>query len=156
MRKSHFFQITFFSRCLREHIHLPTHTPSFRPIMPKKGAEHLFLKNSFFFCSLLLLVTPETLPNQVVYRVGVLDHLAPKTYLAYIHSNPNCPCTQNTPGLHTELPQFFMYAKHAWPTYIFVAIVYVRETRPAYTRAITNSLGTPIVSINPKLSSLTL
>ena len=44
-----------------------------------------------------------------------------------------------------------MYAKHAWPTYIIVAIVYVRETRPAYTRAITNSLCTPIiVSINQR------
>ena len=43
-----------------------------------------------------------------------------------------------------------MYAKHAWPTYIIVAIVYVRETRPAYTRAIINSLCTPIVSINQR------
>ena len=25
-----------------------------------------------------------------LYRLGVLDHLAHKTYLAYIHSNPNC------------------------------------------------------------------
>ena len=35
---------------------------------------------------------------------GVLAHLAHKT------------CTRNTPALHTPGPQFFMYAKHAWPT----------------------------------------
>ena len=44
--------------------HLPTHTPFFRPIMCKKRALHLFLKITFF-CSLLLLLTPETLPNHL-------------------------------------------------------------------------------------------
>ena len=38
--------------------HLPTHTPFFRPIMSKKRALHLFLKITFF-CSVLLLLTPE-------------------------------------------------------------------------------------------------
>ena len=38
--------------------HLPTHTPFFRPIMSKKRALHLFLKITFF-CSVLLLITPE-------------------------------------------------------------------------------------------------
>ena len=36
--KFHFLQITFFPRWLRGHIHLPTHTPFFRHIMPKKRA----------------------------------------------------------------------------------------------------------------------
>ena len=44
--------------------HLPTHTPFFRPIMSKKRALHLFLKITFF-CSVLLLLTPETLPNHL-------------------------------------------------------------------------------------------
>ena len=44
--------------------HLPTHTPFFRPIMSKKRALHLFLKITFF-CSLLLLLIPETLPNHL-------------------------------------------------------------------------------------------
>ena len=44
--------------------HLPTHTPFFQPIMSKKRALHLFLKITFF-CSLLLLLTPETLPNHL-------------------------------------------------------------------------------------------
>ena len=60
--KFHFLQITFFSTVItRTHL-LPTHTPFFRPIMCKKRAVHLFLK-IVFFCSLLLLLTPETLPN---------------------------------------------------------------------------------------------
>ena len=43
-------------------MHLPTHTPFFRTMMCKtKRALHLFLK-IIFFCSLLLLLTPETLP----------------------------------------------------------------------------------------------
>ena len=44
--------------------HLPTHTPFLRPIMSKKRALHLFLKITFF-CSQLLLFTPETLPNHL-------------------------------------------------------------------------------------------
>ena len=43
---------------------LLTHTPFFRPIMSKKRALHLFLKITFF-CPLLLLLTPETLPNHL-------------------------------------------------------------------------------------------
>ena len=52
----------------------------------------------------------------VVYIRLVLEHLARKTYLAYIHSNPNCPCTPNTPDLHAGLPQFCMYEKHFFRT----------------------------------------
>ena len=59
---------------------------------------------------------------------GVLAQLARKTYLIYIHSNPNCPCTPNKPDLHTLLPQFCMYVfrthtreailhVHIWPTH---------------------------------------
>ena len=33
-----------------------------------------------------------------------------------------------------------MYENHAWPTYIIVAILHVRKTRLAYTRATTNWL----------------
>ena len=44
--------------------HLPTHTPFFRHIMSKKRALHLFLKITFF-PSILLLLTPETLPNHL-------------------------------------------------------------------------------------------
>ena len=44
--------------------HLPTHTPFFRHIMSKKRALHLSLKITFF-CSVLLLLTPETLPNHL-------------------------------------------------------------------------------------------
>ena len=36
--KFHFLQITFVPPCLRGHIYLPTHTPFFRHIMPKKRA----------------------------------------------------------------------------------------------------------------------
>ena len=56
--KFHFLQITFFSAVITRTHHLPTHTPFFRPIMSKKGALHLFLKITFF-CSVLLLLTPE-------------------------------------------------------------------------------------------------
>ena len=62
--KFHFLQITFFSAVITRTYHLPTHTPFFRPIMCKKRALHLFLKITFF-CSLLLLLTPETLPNHL-------------------------------------------------------------------------------------------
>ena len=67
--KFHFFQITFFSAAITRTHHLPTHTPFFRPIMTKKRALHLFLKITFF-CSVLLLLTPETFPN----------HLSRQTY----------------------------------------------------------------------------
>ena len=70
----------------------------------------------------------------------VLDHLVRKTYHIYIHSNPNSACTKNIPHLHTLEPQFFMYAKHAWPTYTIDPIIYVRGARLAYTRATTNRL----------------
>ena len=56
--KFHFLQITFFSAVITRTHHLPTHTPFFRPIMSKKWALHLFLKITFF-CSVLLLLTPE-------------------------------------------------------------------------------------------------
>ena len=56
--KFHFLQITFFSAVITRTHHLPTHTPFFRPIMSKKWALHLFLKFTFF-CSVLLLLTPE-------------------------------------------------------------------------------------------------
>ena len=62
--KFHFLQITFFSAVITRTHHLPTHTPFFRPIMSKKPALHLFLKITFF-CSLLLLLTPEKLPNHL-------------------------------------------------------------------------------------------
>ena len=63
--KFHFLQITFFPPWLRGQMHLPTHTLFFRPIMcKKKRALHLFLKITFF-SSLLLLLTPETLPNHL-------------------------------------------------------------------------------------------
>ena len=48
----------------RTHTPTHTHTPFFRHIMPKKSAEHLFLKITFF-SSLLLLLTPETLSNHL-------------------------------------------------------------------------------------------
>ena len=63
--KFHFLQITFFSAVITRTHHLPTHTPFFlRHIMSKKRALHLFLKITFF-CSVLLLLTPETLPNHL-------------------------------------------------------------------------------------------
>ena len=62
--KFHFLQITFFSAVITRIHHLPTHTSFFRPIMCKKRALHLFLKITFF-CSLLLLLTPETLPIHI-------------------------------------------------------------------------------------------
>ena len=53
-----------FSAVITRTHHLPTHTPFFRPIMSKKRALHLFPKITFF-CSPLLLLTPETLPNHL-------------------------------------------------------------------------------------------
>ena len=64
-----FAQVSFFTNYLfsavitRTH-HLPTHTPFFRPIMPKKLALHLFLKITFFFLSTHS-PYPETLPNHL-------------------------------------------------------------------------------------------
>ena len=62
--KFQFIQITFFSAVITRTHHLPRHTPFFRHIMPKKRAEHLFLKITFF-SSLLILLTTETLPNHL-------------------------------------------------------------------------------------------
>ena len=62
--KFHFLLISFFSAVITRTNHLPTHNPFFRPIMCKKRALHLFLQITFF-CSLLLLLTPETLPNHL-------------------------------------------------------------------------------------------
>ena len=59
-----FFTNYLFSAVITRTHHLPTHTPFFRPIMCKKRALHLFLKITFF-CSLLPLLTPETLPNHL-------------------------------------------------------------------------------------------
>ena len=72
--KFHFLQITFFSAMITRTHHLPTHTPFFRPIMSKKRALHLFLKITFF-CSLLLLLTPETLPNHLFRQTNHLKKL---------------------------------------------------------------------------------
>ena len=62
--KFHFLQITFFSAVITRTHHLPTHTPFFRPIMSKKRALPLFFKITIF-CSLLLLLNPETLSNHL-------------------------------------------------------------------------------------------
>ena len=62
--KFNFLQITFFSTVITRTHHLLTHTPFFRHIMSKKRALHLFHKNAFL-SSLLLLLTPETLPNHL-------------------------------------------------------------------------------------------
>ena len=67
--KFHFLQITFFSAVITRTHHLPTHTPFFRPIMSKKRALHLFLKITFF-CSVLLLLTPETYPNHLFRKTN--------------------------------------------------------------------------------------
>ena len=68
-----------------------------------------------------------------LYRLGVLDHIPRKTYI-YMHLDPNSACTENTPGLHTQLPQFCMYGKHAWPTYTITPILHVRRSLFSYTR----------------------
>ena len=62
--KFHFLQIIFFSAVITRTHYLPTDTPFFRPIMSEKRALHLLLKITFF-CCLLLLLTPETLPNHL-------------------------------------------------------------------------------------------
>ena len=55
--------------------HTPTHTHSvFRHIMPKERALHLFLKITFF-SSLLLLLTPETLPNNLFRQTNHQKYL---------------------------------------------------------------------------------
>ena len=59
--------------------------------------------------------------------MGVLAQLARKTYLAYIYSDPNSACTQNTPGLHTQLTQLFMYVEHARPTYTIANYLCTRQ-----------------------------
>ena len=59
-----FFTNYLFSAVITRTQHLPTHTPFLRSIMCKKRALHLFLK-LLFFCSLLLLLFPETLPNHL-------------------------------------------------------------------------------------------
>ena len=60
--KFNFLEITFFSAVITRTHNLPTHTPFFRHIMSKKRALHLFLKITFFW-SVLLFLTPKTLPN---------------------------------------------------------------------------------------------
>ena len=62
--KLYLLKITFFSAVITRTHHLPTHTPFFRHIMSKKRALHLFLKITIF-SSLLLRLTPETLPNHL-------------------------------------------------------------------------------------------
>ena len=67
----------------------------------------------------------QTQTLRVVYRGGVLDHLVRKTYHIYMHSDPNSACTENTPGLHTQLPQFCMYEKSVFRTRTREAILHV-------------------------------
>ena len=70
--------------------------------------------------------------------MGVLAQLARKTYMAYIHSNPNCPCTKKVFFVHTLGPQFFMYEKSVFRTHTCEAILHVRKTNPAYIHSTTN------------------
>ena len=58
-----------------------------------------------------------------------------KTRPAYIHSDPNCPCTK----------------KHTWPTYTRTPIVHVRKTRPAYIHSDPNC---PCTKNTPGLHTL--
>ena len=58
-----------------------------------------------------------------------------KTRPAYIHSDPNCPCTK----------------KHTWPTYTRTPIVHVRKTRPAYIHSNPNC---PCTQNTPGLHTL--
>ena len=57
--KFHFLQITFFSAVITRTHHLPTHTPFFRPIMFLKNGLYTFFLKLPFFCSVLLLLSPE-------------------------------------------------------------------------------------------------
>ena len=62
--KFHFLQITFFPPCLREHITYP-HTFRFSDTLCLKNALNTFFLKLLFFSSLLLLLTPKTLPNHL-------------------------------------------------------------------------------------------
>ena len=44
-------------------------------------------------------------------------------------------CAQKAPGLHAQLPKFFMYVKHARPTCTIAPIIDVGEKCPAYMQA---------------------
>ena len=88
---------------------------------------------------------------EVVYRGGVLDHLARKTYHICMHSRGNSacthmalggsgpPCTKNIPDLHTLGPQFWfwttLYEKHTTSTYTRTPILHVRKTLFSYTHS---------------------
>ena len=72
--KFHFLQITFFSTVITRTHHLLTHTPFFRHVISKKRSLHLFVKITFF-CSVLLLLTPETLPNHLFRQTNYQKYL---------------------------------------------------------------------------------
>ena len=75
--KFHFSQITF-SFPVITRTHTPTKTES---VFPKclKNALHTFFLKIPFFCSLHLLLTPETLPNHLFRQTN--DQKCSKTYL---------------------------------------------------------------------------
>ena len=72
--KFHFLQITFFFTVITRTHHLLTHTPFCRHVMSKKRALHLFVKITFF-CSVLLLLTPETLPYHLFRQTNYQKYL---------------------------------------------------------------------------------
>ena len=72
--KFHFLQITFFSTVITRSHHLLTHTPFFRHVISKKRSLHLFVKITFF-CSVLLLLTPETLPYHLFRQTNYQKYL---------------------------------------------------------------------------------
>ena len=88
--KFHFLQITFFSAVITRTHHLPTHTPFFRPIMSKKWALHLFLKITFFFCSVLLLLTPEhsliNFPGKLTTKNGQKTSQRRKFFFSFFYN----------------------------------------------------------------------
>ena len=68
--KFHFLQITFFRR---EYAYTYTypHTFRFSDTLCLKNALYTFFFKLLFFCSLLLLLTPETLPNHLFRQTNL-------------------------------------------------------------------------------------
>ena len=84
-----------------------------------RGSQHSYIEDPNYFRTQNVPGLHTLMNARKTYHIYIHNYpnfACTKTRPAYIHNYPISACTKITPGLHTQLPQFCMYEKHARPT----------------------------------------
>ena len=84
-----------------------------------RGSQHSYIEDPNYFRTQNVPGLHTLMNARKTYHIYIHNYpnfACTKITLAYIHNYPISACTKITPGLHTQLPQFCMYAKHFFRT----------------------------------------